>query len=124
MKRRTFLKSAVALSTAALVNPSFVFATQESNPFGITSKPRKFSVKNSYELKPSDEISQLWIPLPKDESYHHVVDFGYKGNFIEAKVVKNDYDTRVLYVKWDKSDKKSKKREKKKTSWWSKKLRF
>ena len=102
MKRRTFLKSAVALSTAALVNPSFVFATQESNPFGITSKPRKFSVKNSYELKPSDEISQLWIPLPKDENYHKVIDFAYKGNFTEAKVVKNDYDTRVLYVKWEK----------------------
>lgn len=102
MKRRTFLKSAVALSSAALVNPSFVFATQESNPFGITSKPRKFSVKNSYELKPSTEISQLWIPLPKDESYHQVIDFAYKGNFTEAKVVKNDYDTRVLYVKWEK----------------------
>ena len=107
MQRRTFLKTTAALSSAAVLAPSFAFANKESNPFGITSKPRKFSVANNYSINSSTEATQLWIPLPKDESYHKVVSFDYKGNFTEAKIVKNEYDTRVLYVKWDKSDKKS-----------------
>jgi transglutaminase-like putative cysteine protease len=107
MQRRTFLKTTVALSSAAILAPNFAFAKEESNAFGITSKPRKFSVINNYSINPSNEITQLWVPLPKDESYHKVVDFAYKGNFAEAKIVKNEYDTRVLYLKWDKSDKKS-----------------
>ncbi|WP_368031231.1 transglutaminase-like domain-containing protein [Arcobacter sp. s6] len=107
MQRRTFLKTTAAISSAALLAPSFAFANKEANPFGITSKPRKFSVANNYSINPSKEITQLWVPLPKDESYHKVVSFDYKGNFTEAKIVKNEYDTRVLYVKWDKSDKKS-----------------
>ena len=107
MQRRTFLKTTAALSSAAILAPSFAFANKESNPFNITSKPRKFSVANTYSIDPSNEITQLWIPLPKDESYHKVLDFDYKGNFTEAKIVKNEYDTRVLYVKWNKSDKKS-----------------
>ena len=106
MQRRTFLKGSAILSTAVLLAPNFTFANEEANPFGITNKPRKFSIKNNYSINPSEELTQLWIPLPKDESYHKVVDFSYKGNFDEAKVVKNDYDTRVLYVKWNKSDKK------------------
>jgi transglutaminase-like putative cysteine protease len=107
MQRRTFLKTTATLSSIAVMAPNFAFANEEANPFGITSKPRKFSVTNNYSLNPSKEITQLWIPLPKDESYHKVVSFNYEGNFTEAKIVKNEYDTRVLYVKWDKSDKKS-----------------
>ena len=107
MQRRTFLKTTAAISSAVLLAPNFAFSNEVSNPFGIISKPRKFSLKNSYAINPSQELTQLWIPLPKDETYHQVVDFAYKGNFTEAKIVKNDYDTRVLYVKWDKSDKKS-----------------
>ncbi|QDM01559.1 transglutaminase domain-containing protein [Aliarcobacter butzleri] len=107
MKRRTFLKTSATLSSIAILSPNFIFANEEKNPFGITKNPRKFSLKNSYEFEPSKEITQLWIPLPKDDSYQKVVDFAYKGNFTEAKVVKNPYDTRVLYVKWDKSDIKS-----------------
>nr|WP_228256223.1 hypothetical protein [Aliarcobacter butzleri] len=107
MKRRTFLKTSATLSSIAILSPNFIFANEEKNPFGITKNPRKFSLKNSYEFEPSKEIIQLWIPLPKDDSYQKVVDFAYKGNFTEAKVVKNPYDTRVLYVKWDKSDIKS-----------------
>ena len=107
MQRRTFLQTTATLSSVAVLAPSFAFANKEINPFGITSKPRKFSVANTYSINPSTESTQLWIPLPKDESYHKVVSFDYKGNFTEAKIVKNEYDTRVLYVKWDKSDKKS-----------------
>ncbi len=106
MKRRTFLKTTAALSGAVILSPNIAFAQEETNPFGITSKPRKFSFVNSYDIPSSEEVTQLWIPLPKDESYHKVVDFAYKGNFDEAKVVKNEYNTRVLYVKWNKSDKK------------------
>lgn len=103
MKRRTFLKTS-AISSFALLTPNFVFAKEEKNPFGITSNPRKFSLKNSYEFEESEKVTQLWVPLPKDESYQKVVGFTYTGNFTEAKIVKNPYNTRVLYVKWDKKD--------------------
>lgn len=106
MQRRTFLKGSAILSTAILVSPGFAITKNENNPFGITSKPRRFSITNNYVMNPSEENTQVWIPLPKDESYHKVVEFKYHGNFDEAKVVKNDYDTRVLYVKWNKSEKK------------------
>ena len=102
MKRRTFLKTAATFSAVSVLTPSFTLANEEKNPFGITKKPRKFEVKNSYNFEQSKEITQLWIPLPKDEDYHSVVNFDYTGNFTEAKIVKNPYDTRVLYVKWDK----------------------
>lgn len=102
MKRRTFLKSTATISALAAVSSNFAFASEEKNPFGITKTPRKFQVTNSYEFEQSKEITQLWIPLPKDEDYHKVVNLDYKGNFTEAKIVKNPYDTRVLYVKWDK----------------------
>lgn len=105
MQRRTFLKTTAALSGAAILTPNFAFAKEESNPFGITSKPRKFSIINKYDIDASSDSAQLWIPLPKDESYHKVVDFTYKGNFEEAKIVKNEYNTRVLYVKWNKGEK-------------------
>ncbi len=108
MKRRTFLKTSVALSSVAVLSPNFIFASEEKNIFGITSNPKKFSLKNSYEFEPSGEVTQAWIPLPKDESYQKVVDLTYKGNFSETKVVTNPYDTKVLYVKWDKSDTKPK----------------
>lgn len=102
MKRRTFLQTTAALSSAIVLSPNFVFANEEKNPFGITKTPRKFQVTNSYNFEQGNEATQLWVPLPKDEVYHKVVNFDYKGNFTEAKVVKNPYDTRVLYVRWDK----------------------
>ncbi|RBQ27951.1 transglutaminase-like domain-containing protein [Aliarcobacter vitoriensis] len=108
MKRRTFLKSTAAISTLAVVSPNFAFANEDKNSFGITKTPRKFQVTNSYEFDMSNEATQLWVPLPKDESYHKVVSFKYDGNFTEAKIVKNPYDTRVLYVKWDNKDVKPK----------------
>ena len=88
MQRRTFLKTTAALSSAAILSPNFAFAKEELNPFGITKTPRKFSVTNNYSFNPSQEITQLWIPLPKDEDYQKVVSFKYDGNFSEAKIVK------------------------------------
>lgn len=112
MKRRSFLKNTAIISGAIFVNPSFTFANEEyKNPFGITSKARKFSITNSYEIKQdtlqNGEITQVWIPLPKDDTYQKVVNFSFDGNFTDAKVVKNEYDTRVLYAKWDKSNTKA-----------------
>ena len=100
MKRRTFLKTTFALSSAALLYPNIALATA-TNPFGITKTPRKFKVSNKYEFEQTKEITQLWVPLPKDEDYHKVVSFSYSGNYSEALIVKNPYDTRVLYVKWN-----------------------
>ena len=86
MQRRTFLKTTAIFSSAVLLTPNFAFAKEE-NPFGITSKPRKFSIKNNYVINPSQDLAQAWIPLPKDESYQKVISFSYEGNFSEAKNV-------------------------------------
>ncbi|MDX4069970.1 transglutaminase-like domain-containing protein [Aliarcobacter skirrowii] len=104
MKRRTFLKTTALVSGAMAITPNLVFAKEQTNPFGITKTPRKFSVTNKYEFEKSNEITQVWIPLPKNESYHEVLDIDYKGNYTDAKIVKNPYDTDVLYAKWDNKD--------------------
>ncbi|OCL86504.1 transglutaminase-like domain-containing protein [Arcobacter porcinus] len=103
MKRRTFLKTATTFSAISVLSPKFIFANENKNPFGITKTPRKFCVTNRYEFEQTKEITQVWIPLPKNESYHEVIDIDYKGNFTEAKIVKNPYNTEVLYAKWDKN---------------------
>lgn len=105
MQRRSFLKGTAILSTAILVSPSFALTQEEENPFGITNKPRKFSITNKYVINPSEESAQVWIPLPKEETYHKVIDLKFSGNYEEAKIVTNDYDTKVLYAKWNKGEK-------------------
>ena len=102
MKRRTFLKSRAILSTTMVVNPTFVFANNETNPFGIKEGVRKFSITNGYKLQKSDEVAQLWIPIPLDSDYQKLVDMKFEGNFKEAKIVENEYETKVLYATWEK----------------------
>lgn len=102
MKRRTFLKSSAILGTSILVVPNITFA-QANNPFGINTTPRKFSVVNSFLIEPSEEVTQLWIPLPLEESYQHVAKIAYEGNYKEAYISnENPNNTKILYVKWEK----------------------
>lgn len=108
MERRTFLKSTAALTTLAVLTPNLAFANESKNPFGITKTPRKFSVKNSYIFEKSDEVTQAWIPLPKEFDFQKISNLEYKGDYTEAKIVKNPYDSDVLYVKWDKIEKEAK----------------
>ncbi|WP_320033748.1 transglutaminase family protein [Halarcobacter sp.] len=105
MERRNFLKSSALLSTTVLINPSFAFAKTESNPFGIKDGFRKFTIKNDYKLEASNEVTQLWVPVPLTSKYQELVDIKFDGNYEKAEIVKNPYDTKVLYVKWAKSDK-------------------
>ncbi|WP_419768474.1 transglutaminase-like domain-containing protein [Arcobacter sp.] len=101
MERRTFLKGSALLTTTMLVSPSFLSA-KETNAFGIKEGTRKFTITNKFEIKPSDEETQLWVPLPLDSTYQKVANLKYEGNYAEAYIAKNDYDTKVLYVKWNK----------------------
>lgn len=105
MKRRTFLKGSALLTTSMLVNPSLLSAN-DSNAFGIKNGNRKFSITNSFEIAPSNEVTQLWVPIPFDSNYQILANFDFKGNFDKAYIAKNDYDTKVLYVKWNKSSSK------------------
>jgi len=75
MKRRTFLKG-TAISTLSFISPNFIFANEDK--------------------------TQLWVPLSKEDIYQKEISFKYDGNFNEAKIVNNSYDTKVLYVKWNK----------------------
>lgn len=107
MNRRNFLKNTSVVVASILVIPPFAFSKviKKSNPFGIDNKARKFNIKNTYNIKANGEETRLWIPLPLEEDFQKVHHLDYKGNFDEAKIVKNDYDTQVLYVKWSKNKK-------------------
>lgn len=94
MERRTFLKGSALLTTTMLVSPSFLSA-KETNAFGIKEGTRKFTITNKFEIKPSDEETQLWVPIPLDSSYQKVANLKYEGNYAEAYIAKNDYDTIV-----------------------------
>ena len=106
MKRRTFLKGSALITTSMLINPTFLSAN-DSNAFGIKNGTRKFSIVNSFEIQPSNEATQLWVPLPLDSTYQTVANLHFKGNYKEAYISKNEFDAKVLYVKWDKSNEKS-----------------
>ena len=105
MQRRSFLKNTAILSSALIAAPSITLAAQTTNPFGITSKPRKFSITNTYLINQEEQVAQVWIPLPKEEAYHKVIDLRYTGNYDEAKIVKNEYNADVLYAKWNETKK-------------------
>lgn len=106
MKRRLFLKGAVLLGTTMVINPSIVLANSATNPFGIDKKSRIFAIDNTYSLEPNDKVAQLWIPLPMDTEYHKVLKLSYKGDFDEAYISHdNPYNTKLLYVRWDKNSK-------------------
>ena len=106
MKRRTFLKSSALLSTTMLINPSLLSANSTTNSFGIKEGTRKFSITNSFELASGEEMAQLWIPIPLESSYQTVANLEFKGNYQEAYIASNEYDTKVLYAKWPKGTEK------------------
>ncbi len=106
MKRRLFLKGAVLIASTALVTPSTILAHQDIYRFGITKKPRIFTVENNYEIETNDQITRLWIPLPLNSNYQKVLTLSYDGDFDEAYISNdNPYNTRLLYVKWNKNSK-------------------
>lgn len=105
MERRNFLKTSLLLSSSMVCIPNITFAQTNKNPFAITNKPRKFFVKNTYDIKAVGEATKLWIPLPLNANFQEVFDIRYEGNYDEAKIVKNAYDTDVLFVKWKKNKK-------------------
>ena len=76
MKKKNIFKTTFALSSAALLYPNIAICNSNKS-FGITKTPRKFKVSNKYEFEQTKEITQLWVPLPKDEDYHKVVSFYY-----------------------------------------------
>ena len=100
MKRRTFLQHSAILASALVLTPNFLIAS-ETTPFGITNKNREFSITNTYQLPASEEITQLWIPIPLSSNYQKLLDIIYSGNYDEAKIVSNPYDAKVLYVSWE-----------------------
>lgn len=108
MQRRTFIKGAAIVGSTFSIIPNTIFAkTKEGNdPFDIGVVSRAFSITNTFSLELSDEIAQLWIPLPFDSSYQKVVKLSYNGDFDEAYISNdNPYNTKLLYAKWNKGSK-------------------
>lgn len=101
MNRRVFLaKSALLLGLLVGAN-SFAVASS----IDVKEAIRTFSLTNTYELKYEKEDTNLWIPLPLNSEYQTMAKLKYNGNFDEANVVNNPYDTKLLHVKWNKSNK-------------------
>ena len=106
MQRRTFIKGAAIVSSGLVISPSFVFSKSNEDIFGIGENRRAFSVTNSFFISSNDEVARLWIPLPFDCSYQKVVKISYDGDFDEAFMHnQNPYNTKILYVKWNKNSK-------------------
>ncbi|RXK00552.1 transglutaminase [Arcobacter sp. CECT 8986] len=106
MQRRSFLKTAAVVGTTMAITPSIVLSDTKTNAFGITKKPRKFSVTNTFDLETNDQVAKLWVPLPLDSSYQKVLKVSYDGDFDEAFISNNNaYDTKLLFAKWNKNSK-------------------
>lgn len=106
MNRRLFLKGASLVASSALVTPNVLFASSDIYRFGITNKPRIFSVENSFDLEVNDQVARLWVPLPLNSDYQNVLKISYDGDFDEAFISNNNpYNTRLLYAKWNKNSK-------------------
>lgn len=106
MKRRLFLKGATLLASSLVVTPNILFGSTNTNRFGITSKPRIFSVENNFNLESNDKVAKLWIPLPLESDYQHVMKLSYDGDFTEAYISNdNPSGTKVLYATWAKGTK-------------------
>ncbi len=109
MQRRTFIKGSTIMAAAMAVSPTISLANDEKNPFGIKSKPRKFSITNSFDIQPSSEEINLWVPLPLDASYQKMVKISYEGTFSEAFISNdNPYGTKLLFAKFDANSKENK----------------
>ena len=106
MERRFFLKGATLLASSVMVTPSILFGSLDIYRFGISKKPRIFSIENSYDLDINDQVARLWIPLPLDSNYQKVLKISYDGDF-DTGYISNDnpYNTKLLYAKWDKNSK-------------------
>ncbi|RXJ94240.1 transglutaminase [Malaciobacter molluscorum] len=106
MQRRSFLKTAAVVGTTMAITPSVVLSDTKTNPFGITKKPRKFTVINTFDLETNDQVAKLWVPLPLDSSYQKVLKISYNGDFDEAFISNNNpYNTKLLFAKWNKNSK-------------------
>jgi len=106
MERRLFLKGATLVASSLVVTPSLLLGSTKTNSFGITSKPRIFSVENSFTLESNDQVARLWVPLPLESDYQHVMKLSYDGDFTEAYISNdNPYGTKVLYATWEKGTK-------------------
>lgn len=108
MKRRDFMKGAVALCAAG--TPILVFANTditEQSSLGATR--RRFFVTQNYQLeKPAKSISRemkLWIPLPVNTDFQQVSDLRFSGNYQEAYITdENVYQASTLFALWPDTD--------------------
>jgi transglutaminase-like putative cysteine protease len=105
MQRRVFLKGATIVASSAVVVPNILMASSDYR-FGITKKPRIFSIENTFDLELNDKVARLWVPLALESSYQHVMTLSYDGDFDKAYISNdNPYNTKLLYVEWNKNSK-------------------
>lgn len=99
MNRRKFLTNSSLLVASSVLVPNSVLA----NASGINIKKdvRKFAIANSYAIKYENQATNLWLPVPLTSEYQELLDIKYSGNYNEANIVQNPYDTKVLHVKWN-----------------------
>lgn len=108
MKRREFMKGAVALY--AVGTPILVFAKTDVRDQGVSGTTRRrFVVTQDYQLaKPAKSIHgemKLWIPLPLNTDYQQLQDLQFSGNYQEAYVTdENQYQAPTLFALWPDTD--------------------
>ena len=106
MDRRTFLKTGLAVSTAAAAGlrlPAAAIAAQPSSD----AKWRTFEVVTRVEVIKPAGVTRAWVPMPlmPDTDYQKSVAQGWTGNAAATRVYRDDkYGAGIFYAEWSASE--------------------
>lgn len=108
MKRRSFIKSAVALSSLGVIAPALSKVQKTDLLMSDCPKgSRRFLMTQTYKLIPpagSEGKTSLWIPVPEDTAFQKLKHINFSGNYEQAYLTANNvYAAKTLFASWQKS---------------------
>ncbi|MCW2254319.1 transglutaminase-like putative cysteine protease [Providencia alcalifaciens] len=108
MKRRSFIKSAVALSSLGVIAPA-LSKGQKTDVLksDCLNGSRRFLMIQTYKLIPptgSEGKTNLWIPVPEDTAFQKLKNINFSGDYEQAYLTANNvYAAKTLFASWQKS---------------------
>lgn len=105
MKRRSFIKSAVALSSLGIIAPSLSKVQKSETVMpNCPNGGRQFLMTQTYKLMPpagSEGKTNLWIPVPEDTAFQKLKKVTFSGNYQQAFLTANNlYAAKTLFASW------------------------
>lgn len=106
MKRRHFIKSAIALSSLGIINPA-LSSVRVSTSQKMQTGCRQFVMTQTYRLIPPDGSegkTNVWIPVPENTAFQQLKNITFSGNYEQAYLNANNiYAAKTLFASWLKS---------------------